>query len=751
MRSAGLVAVLLLSLALSPITCREIDPELRAFVSTLERYSTTKNDIIFLLESGNIDADHFPDALVFTETLARMFIVSPEYSRLTVMTSSDENLVHIDQVRNIDDANMCTFVHDVNRIQRRSGNTKTREALEHAKTILRNARHGVNSPSCDLHSPAHVLDEHWDKATSPNACERECDANAICACGARSGSYQCVCNYGYTGEGSPGQCQRELQFGVGRLQHRSSAIVFSVFKEMVAGVGLLAAKPGSRDKKAPVIRCPGNITRSVDAGQSHATITWSQPKARDNSGVPPRIQQEPENIVSPWRFPIGQTVIRFRATDAARLWAECTFTVTVMSNQCDEPPVPENGYVIGCDGDRAVGTTCTYRCNLGHRLFGKSTTVCTANKTWTETGVACNPYAAGLGEFRLSRTYVYNDWIQPRCLRGFEHRGPLVILCGANGQWSGPDNQSALFSCVVDERRELIRSRPRDRVTTCLRHAINMATGCWRGELNEVELQMGDYSEPLGLVPYAGTLDPREVLRALRVRNAIRRSGSSGSIALRSLSSAGSIATGSRSSLESIADVNVNEVYESGEERKSARNNANGLLPLWKSRSESLSVFPLERKMNLGDTEKPQIECPQDEVRPAEARQSYARIAWRQPEVKDNSGEIPFIQKWPQYITSPWSFPIGRTVIRYRATDAAFLSAQCTFTVTVLVVCKLGHRVAALEADLIYLGFCIRRRFVDQENFKFMSSQRGHWNCKEKVLKAYRNSLTRELKELLQL
>ncbi|KAM7300729.1 hypothetical protein ISCGN_016318 [Ixodes scapularis] len=33
----------------------------------------------------------------------------------------------------------------------------------------------------------------------------------------------------------------EPQFGVGRLQHRSSAIVFSAFKEMVAGVGLLAA------------------------------------------------------------------------------------------------------------------------------------------------------------------------------------------------------------------------------------------------------------------------------------------------------------------------------------------------------------------------------------------------------------------------------------------------------------------------------------------------------------------------------
>ncbi|KAG0417287.1 hypothetical protein HPB47_005732 [Ixodes persulcatus] len=32
-----------------------------------------------------------------------------------------------------------------------------------------------------------------------------------------------------------------------------------------------------------------------------------------------------------------------------------------------------------------------------------------------------------------------------------------------------------------------------------------MAPGCWRGDLNEVELQMLEYGESLGLVPYAET------------------------------------------------------------------------------------------------------------------------------------------------------------------------------------------------------------------------------------------------------
>ncbi|XP_040073623.1 sushi, von Willebrand factor type A, EGF and pentraxin domain-containing protein 1 isoform X2 [Ixodes scapularis] len=84
------------------------------------------------------------------------------------------------------------------------------------------------------------------------------------------------------------------------------------------------------DNEEPVIRCPANITQSVRAGRRGAIVMWKQPEARDNSGVLPEIQQDPENIVSPWRFPIGQTAIRFRATDAARLSTECTFTVTVV-------------------------------------------------------------------------------------------------------------------------------------------------------------------------------------------------------------------------------------------------------------------------------------------------------------------------------------------------------------------------------------------------------------------------------------
>ncbi|KAM7313610.1 hypothetical protein ISCGN_003463 [Ixodes scapularis] len=55
----------------------------------------------------------------------------------------------------------------------------------------------------------------------------------------------------------------EPQFGVGRLQHRSSTIVFSAFKEMVAGVGLLAAS------LAVGISVPPRV---VPAHRDHGTV-----------------------------------------------------------------------------------------------------------------------------------------------------------------------------------------------------------------------------------------------------------------------------------------------------------------------------------------------------------------------------------------------------------------------------------------------------------------------------------------------
>ena len=63
----------------------------------------------------------------------------------------------------------------------------------------------------------------------------------------------------------------EPQFGVGRIQHRSSAIVFSAFKDMVAGVGLLAAS------------LAGGISDSPHAHRDYGTVA---PETVDDGRCP---------------------------------------------------------------------------------------------------------------------------------------------------------------------------------------------------------------------------------------------------------------------------------------------------------------------------------------------------------------------------------------------------------------------------------------------------------------------------------
>lgn len=44
-------------------------------------------------------------------------------------------------------------------------------------------------------------------------CNNECDDNAKCYCGTRTGLYECICNAGYNGIGGKrGQCQSKYSF-----------------------------------------------------------------------------------------------------------------------------------------------------------------------------------------------------------------------------------------------------------------------------------------------------------------------------------------------------------------------------------------------------------------------------------------------------------------------------------------------------------------------------------------------------------
>lgn len=58
---------------------------------------------------------------------------------------------------------------------------------------------------------------------------------------------------------------------------------------------------------------------------------------------------------------------------------------------------------------------------------------------------------------------------------------------------------------------------------------------------------------------------------------------------------------------------------------------------------------------------------------------------------------------------------------------------------TLLTLCKLGHRLAELEADVCFYGICLRTKYVDTTMFGHLSPTGIPWRYKKRLFKAYRN------------
>jgi hypothetical protein len=84
------------------------------------------------------------------------------------------------------------------------------------------------------------------------------------------------------------------------------------------------------DATPPTITCPGNITRSADAGQCTAVVTYTPPTLTDNCSGGTVVCNPSSGTV----FQKGTTTVTCTATDAAgNSSTPCTFTVTVNDTQ----------------------------------------------------------------------------------------------------------------------------------------------------------------------------------------------------------------------------------------------------------------------------------------------------------------------------------------------------------------------------------------------------------------------------------
>lgn len=475
---AHFVAVLLVSVYPVLLHGLNLTRELQDFVSTLEKYAKQKNDIVFVLdESGSIGAENFPAERTFTELMARFLVVSEDFSRLTVITFSNDNVKHIDQIA--DGGNMCGFVQQVNQIPYRTGGTRTKEALQYASSLLRNGRTnanriivlisdgqansgsepnyvasvlksqgitifavgvaGINKDELeavatsqkhiymlrdfayikqvnnDLRTDIH--ESQWD-AVAVQECLREsgqCDSNAICACGAQGGTHRCVCKQGYEGGGTLGNCQR-------------------------CGRGTYKERAGSYNCKP----CPPNSTTSGEGSTAEAQCSCIPGYEGDPGGhVPCRPTK-----CAPLSDPTGGSTIPRKCGNS--FGDQCHFL-------CKEGHCPYQ-----CD--RAMLAAG----DLPWNRVAKEPRICQADKTWSGPEFFCEkvrcpalqPPANGALNCS-STTLEFGTTCTPSCNLGYNITGgDPYLTCSVRGSWNGQMPVCKVVECQALKVNDKLQVSP---------------------------------------------------------------------------------------------------------------------------------------------------------------------------------------------------------------------------------------------------------------------------------------------------
>jgi uncharacterized repeat protein (TIGR01451 family) len=130
------------------------------------------------------------------------------------------------------------------------------------------------------------------------------------------------------------------------------------------------------DTQPPTINCPVNVVaQESPAGSGMTTVTYGQPTTGDNCSGVTVVCTPPSGSV----FPVGQTVVSCRATDAGGNTANCTFNVLVQGG----PPIIEVIIPAGTPG----------------LVFGGNTPVPVGRKPIKEKNNPCSIFTVANGGF----------------------------------------------------------------------------------------------------------------------------------------------------------------------------------------------------------------------------------------------------------------------------------------------------------------------------------------------------------------
>ncbi|KAG8199879.1 hypothetical protein JTE90_015870 [Oedothorax gibbosus] len=142
-----LLIVSLVIIAISAVKCEfvAIKADLQPFISSLEQYTFSQNDVVFLLdESGSIGAANYLEVKNFTNLIVRHFSVTKEHTRVAIVSFATEPRTMVNNIKDSDGKNMCLLVKSIEDLDYVGEYTYTSLAMVSAREILAHARPNAN-------------------------------------------------------------------------------------------------------------------------------------------------------------------------------------------------------------------------------------------------------------------------------------------------------------------------------------------------------------------------------------------------------------------------------------------------------------------------------------------------------------------------------------------------------------------------------------------------------------------------------
>ncbi|EDO34703.1 predicted protein, partial [Nematostella vectensis] len=274
-----------------------------------------------------------------------------------------------------------------------------------------------------------------DKCTQSSGC----DSNAKCTCGTVSGLYQCVCNAGYYGPGTPGQCYKCRKGSYKKFPSPEDCNACPA-KSSTAGLGstnIVDCKCNEGYEGNPSAEKPCLPVQCVP-------ISPPQNGYLVGGACDYKYQSTCE-VACNKGYTLHGTATR--TCQKTKSWSGTEAYCQIV--RCTPLPLLTHGTksCTGVGNGQYYGEKCSYTCDQGYDRKGSAERTCQLDGTWTGQPTSCVaklcpalrklPFGTVEPVDCLTTPQPYTRACVMKCFKGYTFSGSSPLTCGADGEWQG--------------------------------------------------------------------------------------------------------------------------------------------------------------------------------------------------------------------------------------------------------------------------------------------------------------------------